>query len=99
MLVAQLCLTLCSPPGLSDHGILQARILEWVAIPSPESSVGCNPKAKICFLFRNQPESIGPWSIFNDSVLMDHVSQEWNLLESSLLTQNTECEFGVISAL
>jgi len=23
----------CSPPGLSVHGILQARILEWVAIP------------------------------------------------------------------
>ena len=25
-----------SPPGFSVHGILQARILEWVAIPSPE---------------------------------------------------------------
>ena len=37
MLVAQFCLTLCdpmdcSPPGSSLHGILQARILEWVAI-------------------------------------------------------------------
>ena len=37
MLVAQLCLTLCDPmdcslPGSSVHGILQARILEWVAI-------------------------------------------------------------------
>ena len=35
--VAQLCPTLgdpvdCSPPGSSVHGILQARILEWVAI-------------------------------------------------------------------
>ena len=35
----QLCLTLCkpmdhSPPGSSVHGILQARILEWVAISS-----------------------------------------------------------------
>ena len=34
----QLCLTLCdamdcSLPGFSVHGILQARILEWVAIP------------------------------------------------------------------
>ena len=33
------CLTLCdlmdcSPPGSSVHGILQARILEWVAMPS-----------------------------------------------------------------
>ena len=38
VLVPQWCLTLCdpvdcSPPGSSVHGILQARILEWVAIP------------------------------------------------------------------
>ena len=37
VLVTQVCLTLrdpmdCSPPGFSVHGILQARILEWVAI-------------------------------------------------------------------
>ena len=44
VLVVQLCLTLCepidcSPPGSSVHGILQAEILEWVAIPfSRESS-------------------------------------------------------------
>ena len=28
----------CSPPGFSVHGILQARILEWVAMPSPRGS-------------------------------------------------------------
>ena len=38
MLVAQSCPTLCdpmdcSPPGSSVHGVLQAEILEWVAIP------------------------------------------------------------------
>ena len=37
--VAQSCLTLwdpmdCNPPASSIHGILQARILEWIAIPS-----------------------------------------------------------------
>jgi len=26
----------CSLPGFSVHGILQARILEWTAFPSPE---------------------------------------------------------------
>ena len=26
----------CSPPGPSVHGILQARILQWAAMPSPE---------------------------------------------------------------
>ena len=31
--VAQLCLTLCQPMDYTVHGILQARILEWVAFP------------------------------------------------------------------
>ena len=43
VLVAQLCLTLCdpmdcSPPGSSVHGILQARMLEYVAISSSKGS-------------------------------------------------------------
>ena len=41
--VTQLCLTLCDPmdynlPGSSVHGILQTRILEWVAIPFSRGS-------------------------------------------------------------
>ena len=49
VLVAQLHLTLCdlmdcSPPGSSVHGILQARILEWVTISySRESSARMEP--------------------------------------------------------
>ena len=47
----QLCPTLCDPmdrslPGSSVHGILQARILEWVAMPSLQGMVptqGLNP--------------------------------------------------------
>ena len=43
VLVAQSCLTLCNlmdcnPPGSSVHGILQARILEWVAISISRAS-------------------------------------------------------------
>ena len=54
MLVAQLCLTLCkptdcSPPDSSVQGILQPRILEWVAIsfsrgssrPRDQTQVSC----------------------------------------------------------
>ena len=42
-LVAQSCPTLCdsmdcSPPGSSVHGIFQARILEWVAMPYSRGS-------------------------------------------------------------
>ena len=33
--VAQSCPTLCDPMDYAVHGILQARILEWVAFPSP----------------------------------------------------------------
>ena len=40
---AQSCLTLCdpmdySPPLSSVHGVLQARILVWVAMPSSRGS-------------------------------------------------------------
>ena len=31
--VTQSCLTLCDPMDFTVHGILQARILEWVAFP------------------------------------------------------------------
>ena len=39
----QSCLTLCnpmecSPPGSSVHGILQTRLVEWVAMPSSRGS-------------------------------------------------------------
>ena len=43
MVVPHPCLTLCdlmdcSPPGSSGHGILQVRILEWVAVPFSRGS-------------------------------------------------------------
>ena len=43
--VAQSCPTLCDPmdcnlPGFSVHGIFQARILEWGAIPFSRGSLG-----------------------------------------------------------
>ena len=49
VLVAQSCPTLCdpmncSPPAFSVHEILQARILEWVAIPFSRDLP--NPKIK-----------------------------------------------------
>ena len=38
MKVIQLCLTLCDPTHYTVHGILQARILEWVAFPFSRGS-------------------------------------------------------------
>ena len=36
--VAQSCLTFCSPKDYIVHGILQARILEWVGFPFSRGS-------------------------------------------------------------
>ena len=38
MKVAQSCPTLCHPMDYTVHGILQARILEWVAVPFSKGS-------------------------------------------------------------
>ena len=45
--VAQSCLTLGDPMDYTVHGILQARILEWVAFPFPEDlpNPGIEPRS------------------------------------------------------
>ena len=53
VLVSQLCLTFCdpmdcNPPGSSVHGILQARILEWVACPPPGDLRETEPRSPYC---------------------------------------------------
>ena len=47
MKVTQLCLTLCDPMDYKVHGILQARILKWVAFPSFRSlpNPGIKPRS------------------------------------------------------
>ena len=44
---AQSCLTLCDPMDYKVHGILQARILEWVAFPFSRdlSNPGIEPRS------------------------------------------------------
>ena len=49
----QSCLTLCNPMDFSPlgiHGILQARILEWVAMPSPPPGDIPDPGIKLASL-------------------------------------------------
>ena len=45
--VAQLCPMLCDPMGYRVHGILQARILEWVAFPFPRGSSQPRDQAQV----------------------------------------------------
>ena len=63
--VAQSCLTLCdpvdhSPPGSSVHGILQARVLEWVAISYTHLLIKEKQTNKICAHW-NSVLSEGQW--------------------------------------
>ena len=69
----QLCLTLCDPmerslPGYSVYGILQARILEWVAMPPP----GDLPNTKI------KPVSPASPALQADSLLLSHKGSPYN---------------------
>ena len=66
MIVAQSCPTLCdpmdwSPPGLSVRGILQTRILEWVAIAFSNEgwSRDPNPARQTEVLTANHPIGLG----------------------------------------
>ena len=53
--VAQSCLTLCNPmdSSLTDyfvHGILQARILEWVAVPFSRISSQLRDQTQVSYI-------------------------------------------------
>ena len=61
VLVVQLCLTLydpidCSPPVSSVHGTLQARILEWAAIPFSRMMSWVGQKVRLGFYITSYAE-------------------------------------------
>ena len=85
MKVTQSCLTLCdptdcSPPGSSVHGILQARILEWVAISFSRGSSRPRDQTQVSYiaggLFTDSPQG-SSFQIFKHSecFLLSHFSR------------------------
>ena len=63
VLSLQSCLSLCnamncSPPGSSVHGILQERILEWVAMTSSRGSSRTRNRTRVACLLRWQVGSL-----------------------------------------
>ena len=74
-LVTQPCLTLrslmnCSTPGPSVHGILQARILDWVTISPPGNFTdpGVEPIALAGRFFTTAPSSVQFSSVMSSSL-------------------------------
>ena len=48
--VAQLCPTLFDPMDYTVHGILQARILEWVAFPFSRGSSQSRDQTQVSYI-------------------------------------------------
>ena len=48
--VAQSCLTLCNPMDCTVHGILQARILQWVAFPFSRRSSQSRDRTQVSLI-------------------------------------------------
>ena len=65
VLATQSCLTLCDsmdccPPGSSIHGILQARILEWVTMPLSRGSSQSRYQTCVSYV-----SCIGSWVLYH----------------------------------
>jgi len=58
----------CNPPGSSVHGILQARIMEWVAMPSPRGSSQLRDQTHVSYV-----SCIGRWVLYHSCHLFSSV--------------------------
>ena len=72
-LVSQLCLAVCdpidcSPPGSSVHGVLQARILEWVTMYSSRGSSQPRYWTQVSSMRVDSSPSEPPWKPKNTGV-------------------------------
>ena len=72
MNVAQSCLTLCDPMDYTVHGILQATVLEWVAVPFSKRSSQPRNQTQVSLIVgrfftscshRGSPEILGSLSL------------------------------------
>ena len=75
--IAQLCLTLCDPLDYVVHGILQARILEGIAVPSPgdlpHPGIEPRPPALQADSLPTEP----PGELFHSPVLLSDFVSVW----------------------
>ena len=86
-LVAQSCRTLwdpmdCSPPGIPVHGILQARMLEWVAISFSRGSSSPRDRTGICCIGRrilNPRATWEAWSCGWVVIFFNATTREWGV--------------------
>ena len=93
-LLTQLCLTVCnsmdcSPPGSSVHGILQAKILKWVAISFSKGSSWARDQTRISYMAGRffTAESTGkPSTTFSVPLDSVHIWFKWHHHSLSLIS-------------
>ena len=82
--VTQSCLTLCNPMDCTVHGILQARILEWVVCPfSRGSSQPRSPTLQVDSLpaeLQGKPKNTGVGSLSLLQKIFPTQKSNWGLL-------------------
>ena len=91
----------CSPPGSSVHGILQARILEWVAMPFSRgfswpralthvSCVSCISRGSSPLAPPGKSHPSGTHHIYYTLIFCSHICLPHKILSSS--DKNQECK-------
>ena len=91
MKISQSCLTLCDPVGYRIHGILQARILEWVASPSCRVSFQPRDRTQVSHIagrfFTSWAAREAPYTeIFTLIILCAHVCAQLIIRVPSFVT-------------
>ena len=95
--VVQSCPILCNPMDYTVHGILQARILEWVAFPLSRGS--SQPRDSVQFssvqsLSQKPSKHLTAWWNIVHSFKMIHMRISWRSLEEMLT--NTHILFAAM---
>ena len=79
MRVAQSCPTLCNPTDYTIHGILLARILEWVAFPVSRGSSQPRDRTQISCIIGGIPYKLFKWYNHLGRVFLSTASLFWCL--------------------
>ena len=106
MKVAHSCLTLCDPIDSTVHGILQARILEWVAFPfSMGSSQSTSPTFQVDFLLSEPCWRILEWVAYpfsressqpKDRTQVSPIAGEFFITWATIHQRSNYISFGTI---
>ena len=104
---AQSCLTLCnsmdcSLPGSSVHGIFQARILEWVALPFSRGSFQPRDRTQVChiaggfFTIWATGEAQNTLPLCHPEYPRIYLHYLWNCFETNLLNKIMKFESSLM---